>query len=224
MKLIKNLNNSSRNTRLIDYSNELFPSSKKIRKKVARKLFKIIISRSGRNNQGKITVHHRGGRHKRFYRIIDFKRYHKDGIKGVIKSIEYNPGSRAFISLVNYEDKSFSLILAPEGIEVEDEIISGEDKNVPIELGNNLPLRHIPNGIEFHNLESKLKGGGKLIRGAGCFAKKIGEKKLKGKEYALVKLNSGETKLFLLDCRASIGRVSNSKANLVSLGKAGRNR
>lgn len=218
MKKIKPINNSSRNTVLIDYKKKLSFS----KKKPPKKLFKILKNNSGRNNQGKITMRHQAGRHKRYYRHIDFKRYEKDGIFGKIKSIEYDPNRNSFISLVSYLDGSFSFIITPEGIKVGDSIISGENEEISLNLGNNLPLKNIPVNTAIHNLELKPKKGGQLIRGAGTYAEIIGKEK--DDKYVLVKLMSKEVRKVLSVCRATIGKVSNGESNLVKLGKAGRNR
>jgi large subunit ribosomal protein L2 len=163
-KKVNAINNSTRNTVLINYGEKLISGKKKSKKK---KLLEIIKSNSGRNNQGKITTRHKGGRHKRYYRIIDFKRYSKDGIEGKIESIEYDPNRNCFISLVSYNDGSFSFILSPEGVKLGDKIVSGESDNIPIKPGNNLPLSLIPVNTPIHNLEMKPKKGGELIRSAG---------------------------------------------------------
>src|SRR3954452_23965031 len=218
MKKVKPLTNSSRNTILIDYREKLVPNPQKS----PRQLLTLIKPQSGRNNQGKITMRHQGGQHKKFYRIIDFKRYEKDQVEGKVKTIEYDPNRNCFISLVSYTNGSFVFIISPEGIKVNDKIISGEDENVPLQLGNNLPLRYIPINTPIHNLELKPKKGGQLIRGAGTYAEIIGKEE--GSRYVLVKLMSKEVRKVLANCRASIGKVSNSEANLVKLGKAGRSR
>jgi large subunit ribosomal protein L2 len=217
-KKLKARNNSQRNTVLIDYREKLSPSLKK----TPRKLLHIIKPKSGRNNQGKITTRHQGGRNKRFYREIDFKRYEKDGIEGKINSVEYDPNRNAFISLVSYSNGSFSYIISPDGIKVGDKVISGNNENVPISLGNNMPLRFIPSNIEIHNLELKPKKGGELIRSAGTCAEIIGREE--NGRYVLVKLRSKEVRKVLADCRATIGKVSNAEVGLVKLGKAGRSR
>jgi large subunit ribosomal protein L2 len=218
MKNIKPLTNSSRNTTLIDYREKLFPYGKK----TPRKLLRSLKSQSGRNNLGRITTRHQGGHHKRFYRIIDFKRYEKDNLEGQVKSIEYDPNRNCFISLISYRDGSFTFIITPEGLKVNDKITSGEGENVPLQVGNNLPLRCIPLNTPIHNLELKPKKGGQLIRSAGTYAEIIGKEE--GNKYALVKMMSKEVRKVLANCRATIGKVSNSEANLVSLGKAGRSR
>jgi len=218
MKRVKPLANSSRNTILIDYREKLVPSSRE----TPRQLLELIRSQSGRNNQGKITTRHHGGKHKRFYRIIDFKRYEKDNVEGKVKSIEYDPNRNCFISLISYQDGSFTFIIAPEGLKVNDKITSGEGESVPLRVGNNLPLRHIPVNTPIHNLELKPKKGGQLMRSAGTYAEIIGKEE--GNNYVLIKLMSKEVRKVLATCRATIGKVSNSEANLVRLGKAGRSR
>jgi large subunit ribosomal protein L2 len=217
-KTVKPLTNSSRNTILIDYREKLAPNSQKS----PRKLLKIIKPQSGRNNQGKITMRHQGGSHKRFYRIIDFKRYEKDKVEGKVKSIEYDPNRNCFISLISYQDGSFTFIIAPEGLKVNDKIMSGSEEDVPLQIGNNLPLRYIPVNTPIHNLELKPKKGGQIIRSAGTYAEIIGKEE--GNDYVLVKLMSKEVRKVLATCRATIGKVSNNEANLVRLGKAGRSR
>src|SRR3954463_3360058 len=139
-KTVKPITNSRRNTILINYREKLVPNTKKS----PRQLLKLIKPHSGRNNQGKITMRHQGGRHKRFYRIIDFKRYEKDNVEGKVKSIEYDPNRNSFISLISYVDGSFTFIITPEGLKVNDKIKSGENDEVPLLPGNNLPLSYIP--------------------------------------------------------------------------------
>jgi len=217
-KTVKPITNARRNTVLIDYREKLVPNPGK----TPRKLFKMIKSHSGRNNQGRITMRHQGSGHKRIYRVIDFKRYDKDGVEGIVKTIEYDPNRNCFISLVSYRDGSFVFIIAPEGLKVNDKIISGEGENIPLKVGNNLPLRCIPINTPIHNLELKPKKGGQLLRGAGTYGEIIGKEQ--GSKYVLVKLMSKEVRKILIDCRATIGKVSNSEANLVRLGKAGRSR
>ena len=172
---------------------------------------------SGRNNAGKITVRHKGGGHKHKYRVIDFKR-RKDSVRGVVKTVEYDPNRSANISLVQYDDGVKTYILAPKGIKVGQEIFSGED--VDIKVGNALPLANIPVGTTIHNLELKPGKGGQLARSAGSSAKILGKE---GK-YVLVKLSSGENRLILADCRATIGSVGNEQHELINFGKAGRSR
>ena len=218
-KTVKPITNSRRNTILIDYREKLVPNSQK----TPRKLLQIIKPNSGRNNLGRITMRHQGSRsHKRFYRVIDFKRYEKDGVEGKVKSIEYDPNRNSFISLISYIDGSFTFIITPEGLKVNDKIKSGENDDVPLLPGNNLPLSCIPINTPIHNLELKPKKGGQLARGAGTYAEIIG--KDENSKYVLVKLMSKEVRKVLASCRATIGKVSNSESNLVKIGKAGRNR
>ena len=176
-----------------------------------------ITKTGGRNNGGSITCRHIGGGHKRRYRLIDFKR-NKDGIVGVVATIEYDPNRSANIALINYADGEKRYILAPKGLEVGMTVISGE--NVDIKIGNTLPLANIPEGTLVHNLELKPGKGGQLIRSAGVAAQILG----KEDKYVLIRLASGEVRKILGACRATIGTVGNEDHGLVSLGKAGRNR
>ena len=173
--------------------------------------------RAGRNNQGRITTRHHGGGHKHQYRIIDFKRQ-KDGVRGIVKTVEYDPNRSANISLIHYEDGVKTYILAPKGIQVGQEIMSGED--VDIRTGNALPLANIPVGTFVHNIELKPGKGGQLVRSAGGSAQVLGKE---GK-YVLVRLSSGENRLILATCRATVGTIGNEQHELVNIGKAGRNR
>lgn len=171
----------------------------------------------GRNNLGRITVRHRGGGHKRKYRIIDFKREKQD-IAGVVKTIEYDPNRNAYISLVFYKDGEKRYILAPKKIKVGDEIVSSQ--KAEIQIGNCLPLRNIPIGTLVHNVELKPGKGGQISRSAGSSVKITA----KESSYALVKLKSGEVRKIHLDCNATIGEVGNTAYNLIQWGKAGRSR
>ncbi|API88140.1 50S ribosomal protein L2 [Marinilactibacillus sp. 15R] len=173
--------------------------------------------RAGRNNKGRITVRHQGGGHKQKYRIIDFKRQ-KDGVRGIVKTVEYDPNRSANISLIQYEDGVKAYILSPKGIEVGQDIMSGTD--VDIKIGNALPLSSIPVGSTIHNIEMKPGKGGQLARSAGTSAQILGKE---GK-YVLVRLRSGESRLILASCRATIGAVGNEQHELINVGKAGRNR
>ena len=173
--------------------------------------------KAGRNNQGKITVRHQGGGNKRAYRIIDFKR-NKDHVVGTIATIEYDPNRTANIALVHYEDGIKTYILAPKGLKVGQKIESGE--HADIQIGNALPLANIPEGTVIHNIELKPGKGGQLIRSAGTSAQVLGHE---GK-YTLVRLNSGEVRMILSTCRATIGVVGNEQHELVNIGKAGRAR
>ena len=173
--------------------------------------------RAGRNGQGKITVRHQGGGNKRAYRVIDFKR-NKDGVVGTVATIEYDPNRTANIALIHYEDGVKAYIIAPKGLKVGQKIESGE--NADIQTANALPLANIPVGTFIHNIELKPGKGGQLIRSAGASAQVLGHE---GK-YTLVRLNSGEVRMILSTCRATIGIVGNEQHELINLGKAGRSR
>jgi large subunit ribosomal protein L2 len=173
--------------------------------------------KGGRNNQGKLTVRHQGGGHKRQYRLIDFKR-NKDGIPGRVATIEYDPNRSANIALINYVDGEKRYILAPKNLVVGLEITSGPEAD--IKVGNALPLVNIPVGTVIHNIELKPGKGGQLVRSAGTSAQVLGKE---GK-YVLVRLNSGEVRMILAECRATIGQVGNEQHELINIGKAGRNR
>ncbi|WP_064091218.1 50S ribosomal protein L2 [Rossellomorea aquimaris] len=173
--------------------------------------------KGGRNNQGKLTVRHQGGGHKRQYRIIDFKR-EKDGIPGRVATIEYDPNRSANIALIHYADGEKRYILAPKTIEVGVEVMSGPEAD--IKVGNALPLINIPVGTVVHNIELKPGKGGQLVRSAGTSAQVLGKE---GK-YVLVRLNSGETRMILSACRATVGQVGNEQHELINIGKAGRSR
>ena len=171
----------------------------------------------GRNNQGRITVRHHGGGEKRKYRIIDFKR-NKFDIEGTVASIEYDPNRSANIALINYIDGEKRYIIAPLNLKVGDKIISGSD--VDIKIGNALPIANIPVGTVIHNIELQPKKGGALARSAGASAQILGRE---GK-YVMIRLSSGEQRMILGTCMATIGEVGNADYELVSLGKAGRTR
>lgn len=173
--------------------------------------------KGGRNNQGKLTVRHQGGGHKRQYRVIDFKRT-KDGIPGRVATIEYDPNRTANIALIHYADGEKRYILAPKGLKVDTIIESGPEAD--IKVGNALPLKNIPVGTVIHNIELKPGKGGQLVRSAGAEAQLLG----KEDDYALVRLKSGETRYILATCRATIGQVGNLEHELVNIGKAGRSR
>lgn len=172
---------------------------------------------SGRNNQGKITVRHKGGGAKIKYRMVDFKR-NKDNIPAKVVGIEYDPNRTANIALIYYADGAKSYILAPVGLKVGDTVMSGVEAEVRI--GNTLPMRAIPIGANIHNIEMKPGKGGQLVRSAGNVAQLMAKE---GK-YATVKLPSGEMRMLPLDCRATIGQVGNIDHELVHIGKAGRKR
>ena len=172
---------------------------------------------AGRNNNGRITVRHHGGGHKRQYRVIDFKR-NTDDIAGIVKTVEYDPNRSANIALIHYTDGIKTYIIAPKGIEVGQRIFSG--KEADIKVGNALPLENIPVGTVIHNIEMKPGKGGQLVRSAGTSAQVLGKE---GK-YVLVRLNSGEVRMILATCRATIGSVGNEQHELINIGKAGRSR
>jgi large subunit ribosomal protein L2 len=171
----------------------------------------------GRNNQGRMTMRYRGGGHKRRYRIIDFKR-DKDGVKAVVDSIQYDPNRSSRIALLNYEDGEKRYIIAPNGLKVGQEVKSGA--GVEPEIGNSLPLSDIPLGTLVHNIELYPGKGGAMARSAGSYAQLTSRE---GK-YATLKLPSGESRMVLTTCRATVGMVGNSEHNLEKSGKAGRSR
>ena len=173
--------------------------------------------KGGRNNQGRITVRHRGGGAKRKYRIIDFKR-NKDGIVGTVASIEYDPNRTSNIALINYADGEKRYIIAPKGLKVGDKVESGE--NADIKVGNSLPLNKIPEGTMVHNVELLPGKGGQLARSAGSSVQILG---FEGK-YALLRLTSGEVRKVIATNRATVGEVGNEDHELVKIGKAGRKR
>ena len=174
-------------------------------------------SKAGRNAQGKITVRHRGGGAKRKYRIIDFKR-NKDGIPAKVATIEYDPNRTAYIALVVYADGEKRYILAPAGLKVGDVIESGV--NADIKAGNALPLKNIPVGTVIHNIELQKGKGGQLVRAAGNSAQLMA----KEGDYATLRLPSGEMRYVRIECRATIGTLSNATNDIVNIGKAGRKR
>ena len=172
----------------------------------------------GRNSQGKMTMRYKGGGHKRRYRIIDFKRC-KHGIPAEVKSIEYDPNRTAFIALLNYQDGEKRYIIAPNGLRVGQKIVSGTEKVAP-EIGNAMPLSNIPLGTIVSCIELRPGQGAVMARSAGAFAQLMA----RDGKFATVKLPSGETRLILTNCMATIGVVSNSDHQLLVSGKAGRSR
>ena len=172
----------------------------------------------GRNNQGKMTMRYIGGGHKKKYRIIDFKR-NKFGVDAKVVSIEYDPNRTAFIALVQYTDGEKRYIIAPAGLKVDQVIVSGQE-NIAPEIGNAMPLSQIPLGTVISCIELRPGQGANIARSAGTFAQLMA----KDGRYATVKLPSGETRMILLTCLATIGAVSNSDHQLVLSGKAGRSR
>src|SRR6056297_216690 len=192
--------------------------SDKITKKKPEKSLTINLNKtSGRNNQGKITVRHRGGGAKKKYRIIDFKR-RKDDVVAEVIAIEYDPNRSANIALVKYMDGEKRYILCPKKLNVGDKVVSGE--KTEIEVGNTLELRNIPDGTVIHNIELKPGRGGQLVRSAGNEATLLG----KDGKYVTVKLPSTEVRKILGACRATIGRVGNEEHGNMVIGKAGRKR
>ncbi|MDR7482708.1 MAG: 50S ribosomal protein L2 [Armatimonadota bacterium] len=182
-----------------------------------RSLVQPLKKAAGRNSQGKVTVRHRGGGHKRRYRVVDFKR-DKDGIVGRVAAIEYDPNRSARLALVHYADGEKRYILAPVGLKVGDVVTSGPDAD--IRPGNALPLRAIPVGTIVHNVELQPKRGGQIVRAAGAGAQIMA----KEGEYVHLRLPSGEVRLVHLDCRATVGQVGNVEHEATKLGKAGRKR
>lgn len=182
-------------------------------KSLTEKLVKV----GARNNTGMITVRHKGGGHKRRYRVIDFKRL-KDGVPAKVVAIEYDPNRTCRIALISYRDGALSYILAPVGLKVGDQVISGAD--IDIKPGNCLPLNSIPVGAIIHNVEVRPGKGGQLCRSAGSSATLIA----KLGQYCQVRMPSGEVRQILSTCRASIGQVGNTDNENISLGKAGRAR
>jgi large subunit ribosomal protein L2 len=182
-----------------------------------KKLLQGLTKSGGRNNNGRITSRFRGGGHKRRYRIIDFKRG-KIGVPAQVAEIEYDPNRSARIALLHYVDGVKTYILAPDGLNQGDQVISS--KNADIRPGNSLPLSAIPTGTAIHNIEMRLGKGGQLVRSAGVSATLMA----KDGEYAQIKLPSSEVRKIHVKCRATIGQVSNSEHKNIKLGKAGRSR
>ena len=210
LKIFKSYTKSTRGTVLVDRKN-LWKG------KSLKSLTQGKHSTGGRNNLGRITSRHKGAGHKHKYREIDFHRK-KDDIKARIERIEYDPNRSAYVALIKYEDGQMSYILAPNKIKVDDEIISGRNKN--IKIGNCMQLSDIPAGTDIHNIELSPNGGGKLVRSAGASAQISGS----DDNYCIIKLNSGEIRKIINTARATIGSVSNSDHQNIKIGKAGRNR
>ena len=182
-----------------------------------RSLVETLQQRAGRNNQGRMTVRHQGGGHKRQYRIIDFKR-NKDGIIAKVATIEYDPNRSARIALLHYADGEKRYILAPNGLKVDDKIMSGPEAD--IKVGNALPIKNIPVGTQIHNIELKIGKGGQMVRSAGGSAQLMA----KEGEHALLRLPSGEIRKVHINCKATIGQVGNLEHENITSGKAGRSR
>ena len=186
-------------------------------KKPEKSLLRIIKKSGGRNANGRITSRHRGGGHKRYYRMIDFKR-DKIGIPAKVASIEYDPNRSARIALLQYADGEKRYILSPLQLSVGDEVMSGPEAD--IKPGNTLPLKNIPLGTHIHNIELRIGKGGQIVRSAGTYAQLMA----KEDRYALVKLPSSEVRMVLLNCTATVGQIGNVTHENVNLGKAGRKR
>ncbi len=183
----------------------------------AKALTKGLTKKGGRNNQGRMTVRHRGGGHKRLYRTIDFKR-RKFDVAATVEQLEYDPNRSAFIALLRYEDGELAYILAPQRLAPGDQVMSGD--RADIKPGNAMPMRNMPVGTIIHNIEMKPGKGGQLARAAGNYAQLIG----KDGGYALLRLSSGEQRMVRGECMATVGAVSNPDNQNTNMGKAGRNR
>lgn len=205
IRVYKPTTNGRRNMTSLDFA-EITTSTPE------KSLLVALKSKAGRNNNGRITVRHQGGGHKRFYRLVDFKR-NKDNVEAVVKTIEYDPNRSANIALVHYTDGVKAYIIAPKGLEVGQRIVSGPEAD--IKVGNALPLANIPVGTLIHNIELKPGRGGELVRAAGASAQVLGQE---GK-YVLVRLQSGEVRMILGTCRATVGVVGNEQHGLVTLVK-----
>ena len=210
IKTYKPTTNGRRNMSVLTYE-EITTSTPE------KSLLEPLKKNSGRNNTGRITVRHQGGGEKQKYRVIDFKR-NKYNIVVKVATIEYDPNRSANIALINYVDGEKRYILAPKGLEVGMEVLSGE--NIDIKVGNALPINQIPVGTLIHNIELHPGKGGQLIRSAGNSAQILGREE----KYVLVRLASGEVRKVLATCRATIGEVGNESWELVNVGKAGRAR
>jgi len=185
--------------------------------KPVKKLTKGLTSSGGRNNLGRMTVRHRGGGHKRLYRLVDFKR-RKLGVSAVVERLEYDPNRSAFIALIAYDDGEQSYILAPQRLRPGDHVVA--DARADIKPGNAMPMKNMPVGTIIHNIEMKPGKGGQMARAAGNYAQLIG----KDAGYALLRLSSGEQRMVHADCMATVGAVSNPDNQNINLGKAGRKR
>ena len=187
------------------------------KKKPEKSLLSVKNKNGGRNNQGKITVRHKGGGNRQKYRVIEFRRLH-DNVVAKVVAIEYDPNRTANIALLQYEDGAKAYILAPVGLNVGDKVMSGEE--VEVKVGNCMPLKNIPVGSVVHAIELRPRQGAKIARSAGISARLMAKE---GK-YATLKMPSGEMRLVLLECRATLGQVGNVDHEIVSIGKAGRKR
>ncbi len=187
------------------------------KKKPEKSLLSVKNKNGGRNNQGRITVRHKGGGNRQKYRVIEFRRLH-DNVPAKVIAIEYDPNRTANIALLQYEDGAKSYILAPVGLNIGDKVMSGEE--VEVKVGNCMPLKNIPVGSVVHNIELRPKQGAAIARSAGISARLMAKE---GK-YATIKMPSGEMRLVLAECRATLGQVGNVDHEIISIGKAGRKR
>ena len=210
IKVYKAITNGRRNMTSLDFA-EITTS------KPEKSLLAPLPKKAGRNNQGKITVRHHGGGHKKQYRIIDFKR-NKDNVPAKVATIEYDPNRSANIALLHYVDGEKRYILAPKGLKKGDIVSAGSKAD--IKPGNALKLKDMPVGVQIHNVELQKGKGGQLVRSAGTAARLVA----KEGTYCHVELPSGELRLIHGECMATVGEVGNSEHNLVSIGKAGRAR
>ena len=210
IRVYKPTTNGRRNMTSLDFA-EITTSTPE------KSLLVALKSKAGRNNNGRITVRHQGGGHKRFYRLVDFKR-NKDNVEAVVKTIEYDPNRSANIALVHYTDGVKAYIIAPKGLEVGQRIVSGPEAD--IKVGNALPLANIPVGTIVHNVELKPGKGAQIARSAGGYAQLMG----KEEKYVILRMPSGEMRQVLAECMASIGVVGNEDWANITIGKAGRNR
>ncbi len=185
--------------------------------KPQKSLIEVLKKHSGRDNKGHVSTRHQGGRQKRYYRIIDFKRSIRD-VEGVVKTVEYDPNRFAYISLVEFADGKKCYILQPKDLKAGDVVMAGE--SVPIKIGNALPLKNIPLGMAVHNIELRPGQGGKMVRGAGNTATVLS----KDAGYVQIKLPSGEVRKFYEDCYATIGTIGNVEHRYDKIGSAGRAR
>ncbi|MAR87905.1 MAG: 50S ribosomal protein L2 [Rhodospirillaceae bacterium] len=185
--------------------------------KPVKKLTRGLTKSGGRNNKGRITMWHRGGGHKRTYRIVDFKRRKLD-VEGIVQRLEYDPNRTAFIALIEYDDGEQAYIIAPQRLGVGDKILAAQ--RADIKPGNAMPISSIPVGTIIHNVELKPGKGGQLARSAGAYVQLVGRES----GYALLRLTSGEVRRVRAECMASIGAVSNPDQKNTNLGKAGRKR
>ena len=215
--MVKNfalMTSSSKYTILSDKSESLWKGDPR------KSLVTGVSGTGGRNNNGRITVRHRGGGHKRKYREVDFKR-DKFDVLAVVERLEYDPNRSAFIALVKYDDDEYSYIIAPDNLKPGDSIVSSRN-DITIQIGNATPIANIPEGQIIHNIELKPGAGGQIARAAGSYARLVS--KSKSAKYAILRLSSGSSYLISFDCMATIGVVSNIDRKNMTLGKAGRNR